>query len=229
MLVANNALSSNLNRGAFVVSCVSGLADIAWKERESITNVAINKIICYTRPVALEPFGVISLAIVIDNLAKATIPEVHLAATEQEFLTKIASLRNYTTHVVECNATSLEDAVSVEYPARTGVSLSNYISVGLSSMQVFSQIVGECIQAMNAYFAKVNYDVNTILYGFDKPTLDTIHDQNLFQFLNSEIAIILNMFRINPDGNLDYDFNIGLLLTAMRSGKDDSKFSGVRL
>lgn len=224
----NQGLPAGVNRGAFVVSCVSSLVDIAWKERRAITNVAINKVVCYTKPVPFEPFGVISLIVVIDELGKTTIPEVQIANSEEEFMFAVNKLRNYTTHVVEALGGSIDDGVGIEYPARTGDQLSRYISVGLSSMKIFSQIVSECVAALNTYFANVGYDPNTVLHGFDRPAVDIAHEENIFQFINSEIVIAVNVFRV-VNGQLEYDFNVGLLLSAMRSGKDDSKYQGIRL
>ena len=225
----NNVLASNLDRGAFVDSCVSALADVAWAERDAMTNVSINKVICYTKPVPLTDFGVISLAIIIDGLGRTTIPEVWIFDNENELNNHVAKLRNYTTHVVMATGANVEDGVGVEYSVKTGVLLTNYISVGLSCMTVFSQIVSECINALNIYFANVGYNPDTIMYGVDRPNNDIVHEENVFQFISSELVITVNMFRVDVSGQINYDFTVGLLLAAMRSGKNDSKFHGVRL
>lgn len=227
-------LHQAIDRGSMVTSCVSALAELALIEKNNLTNVSVNKFIIYTRPVPIEGYGVISLVHVVDMLGKASIPEVHIAESEEVFLNAINALRNYTTEVMAADGSSFNDKACIEYAARSGESLSRYISVQtVTPMQIFSAIVLECLTTLTKYFAAVGYDPMTILEGVDRPTTDSIHDGNLYQFLSSEINIIVTMFRVYPNATgvpeLDWNFDIGLQLTAMRSGKNDAMFNAIRL
>ena len=54
-------------------------------------------------------------------------------------------------------------------------------------------------------------------------------DGSTFSFLDNELVVVIDLFRYYGNNQIDYDFRVGFLLTGMRSTKDDSKFSGIKL
>lgn len=221
-----------MNKAAFISATILTLAELTTREFHNITNVATQKLICYTKPVSLGEYGYMSILHVIDKNTKTSIPEVQIMATEQELLNALQSVKSYNVDVRQVSASHLKDQVPVEYSLRSRDTLSSYIPLATYNVaEIFGSIVVECLKTLEEYFAAANYDANTILFGYDYPTDGLQHAGKVFQFLNCELVFELSMFRTAYDVNgkpyADYDFNVGLDLTAMRSGKNDAIFNGV--
>ncbi len=223
-------LPTNFNRAAFVVSCANALADAAWNERGAITNMAINTVICYTKPVQLPGYGFISLLVLINNTDKIAVPEIHVFESEEVFYAGINKKKNYTTHVAEVNAQNIMDGVKIEYPARTGAQFSSLFGVGVNVMEIFASVVLECLNFLvNEYFPTIGFDANRIYNGYGMIGTSVTQDGSTFSFLDNELVVVIDLFRYYGNNQIDYDFRVGFLLTGMRSTKDDSKFSGIKL
>lgn len=231
------AISEMINKAVFISSCIGGLADLCRQYKSELTNVNVHKVYMFTKPVPFrignDGHAVISLLHMIDDAARVSVSEIKVYPDEATFNNEIYSLKDYTSEVFRVeNISSLGDLVQVEYNGRMGEAINRLVDFSkINIMEIFSDIASSCIDRFEQYYKAVNYDRTIIMNGFDTSVPNLLHQDNFFQFLDCNLTLYIMMFRCDWSTGapvVSYDFNLGLELSAIRSGKNDALFRAIR-
>lgn len=231
-------LNSMIARDAYTSALVSSVREEAELMLKEITNIGTTVFIAYTKPVRINnPNGYLSLVHRIDKINNTSVPEIVILESEAGVLNAINSLASYTTEVRQVAIRKVSDTLPTNYGIRTSDALSRYIDLSITNpVDVLAAIIEECFSALDNYFAAVNYDVNRITMFYDKLN-DVIpgqmvgrclHEGNQYTFVDHEIIVLITTCRVSGN-QFTYDYMVGLGLSALRSGKNDSVFMGVKL